>query len=523
MQQSDDAEQSDLSLEEVVRSIQRKGCEGQSIEVKAASQGTPKVYDSLSSFSNQNEGGIIVFGLDESLGFEVVGVHDAQELEKAVTAQGKEMYPEVRPVYSESLIDGKTVVSAYINGKPMGERPVYRKTAGISAGSYTRIGDADARMTPTQLYEIETFKDGRRDDVSVDPQADSDMLNPGKRHDFISRAQRERPLLARRNEDEILELSGVCRRGSPTLAGLMTLGEYPQQVYPNLCITAVVVPGTKAGTGLGGERFLDNQRFEGTIDRMLEDAMAFVRRNSRTRTVIRDGVRTDIPEYPETAVREILTNALMHRDYGPYCNGTPVRLTLFADRLECWNPGGVYGGQSINDLGFANSQTRNPTLVSLLEIEGIAENRHSGIPAIREEAKQYGYKPVEFQDRQASFTVRFYSVPERAGAAEANVHWTGAAESDPAKRVQVHALSGSDASGAAKTGNGICDRILGFCKEPRSLEDIAHALGLGKYYVRRRYIEPLLEEDALSMTLPDKPRSKYQRYVASDASAEMSL
>ncbi|MCT6918190.1 MAG: DNA-binding protein, partial [Bifidobacteriales bacterium] len=64
---------------------------------------------------------------------------------------------------------------------------------------------------------------------------------------------------------------------------------------------------------------------------------------------------------------------------------------------------------------------------------------------------------------------------------------------------------------------------LGFCKEPRSLEDIAHALGLGKYYVRRRYIEPLLEEDALSMTLPDKPRSKYQRYVASDASAEMSL
>lgn len=105
----------------------------------------------------------------------------------------------------------------------MGERPVYRKTAVISAGSYTWIGDADARMTPMQLYEIETFKDGRRDDVSVDPQADFDMLNPEKRRDFISRAQRERSLLARRNEDEILELSGACRRGSPTLAGLMTM------------------------------------------------------------------------------------------------------------------------------------------------------------------------------------------------------------------------------------------------------------------------------------------------------------
>lgn len=133
-----------------MRSIQHKGCEGQSIEAKAADQGPPKVYDWLSSFPNQNDGGIIVFGLGESLGFEVVGVHDAQELEKAVTAQGKEMYPEVRSVYSESLIDGKTVGSAYINGRPMGERPVYRKTAGIRTGSYTRIGDADARVTPMQ-------------------------------------------------------------------------------------------------------------------------------------------------------------------------------------------------------------------------------------------------------------------------------------------------------------------------------------------------------------------------------------
>ncbi len=64
-------------------------------------------------------------------------------------------------------------------------------------------------------------------------------------------------------------------------------------------------------------------------------------------------------------------------------------------------------------MAFANSQTRNPTLVSLLEVEGIAENQHSGIPAIREEAKQCGYKPVEFQDQQTSFTVRFCSLPEQ--------------------------------------------------------------------------------------------------------------
>lgn len=71
-------------------------------------------------------------------------------------------------------------------------------------------------------------------------------------------------------------------------------------------------------------------------------------------------------------------------------------MVLFVDCFECRNPGGIYGGQSINDLGFAYSQTRNPTLVSLLEIEGTAENRHSGIPAIRGEAQSMDTGPQSF-------------------------------------------------------------------------------------------------------------------------------
>ena len=107
----------------------------------------------------------------------------------------------------------------------------------------------------------------------------------------------------------------------------------------------------------------------------------------------------------------------MHRDYGPYCNGTPVRLTLFSDRMECWNPGGVYGGQSIDDIGYANMPTRNPTLVSLLEIQKIAENRHSGIPVIREEAASRGLRQPEFLDRNGSDPARNPTPHRRTPAA----------------------------------------------------------------------------------------------------------
>ena len=121
-------------------------------------------------------------------------------------------------------------------------------------------------------------------------------------------------LLPRRSDDEILSLTGAMQNNKPTLAGMMTLGDYPQRIYPNLCITAIAVNGTVLQPDDGGERFIDNKRYEGTIAEMLEGALGFVARNGKTRVVIRDGKRTDIPEYPETAVREIITNALMHRD-----------------------------------------------------------------------------------------------------------------------------------------------------------------------------------------------------------------
>lgn len=479
-------------LEQLIQSTVKNQCEGQTLEVKAAAEGTPHVYDSLSSFSNQNEGGIILFGIDERSNFTICGVYDAQDLQKKVHGQCESMAPEIRPVFDTATIDGKTVVAVYITGRPMSERPVYRTNKGITAGAYTRIGDADVRMTATELYEIETFKEGRRDDTSVDPTATLDMLDDKKLGQFTLNAAKERPLLARRSHNEILSLTGIIRNEKPTLSGMVTLGDYPQRVYPNLCITAIAVNSTTMPPNEAGERFIDNKRYEGTIEEMLDGAMSFVSRNERTKVVIRDGKRTDIPEYPQTAIREILTNALMHRDYGPYCNGTPIRLILFSDRLECWNPGGVYGGVGINDLGYANMPTRNPTLVSILEIEKIAENRHSGIPVIRDEAKMHGVRQPEFIDQRGSFMVRFFNESAQHPVSE-----------------QHHANNRQPQIGKPIDAQ---NDILEYCAIPRSAQDIANHLGYDLQYARRQYIRPMIAHGQLMMSIPDKPRSKFQKY-----------
>ena len=103
----------------------------------------------------------------------------------------------------------------------------------------------------------------------------------------------------------------VTRGGQVTLSSVLLFCPYPQAFFPQLCITAVALPGSEMGeTGEAGERFLDNRRIEGTIPEMLEQAIDFVCKNMRTKTIInpRTGRREDRTDYPVTAVREVLLN-----------------------------------------------------------------------------------------------------------------------------------------------------------------------------------------------------------------------
>lgn len=476
-------------VEAVIEDVLAKRCEQQTVEVKSAHEGSPKVYDTLSSFSNQQDGGVIVFGIDERDNYRVVGVFDAQQLQKDIVEQGKEMTPEVRPAFDVCERDGAIIVVAHIASTPMSHRPVYRTTAGMTKGSYVRSGDQDLHMTPTELYEITAFKDGLRNDIDVPAVSDRSMLEADKVDSFVLRAKDDRPHMARRSVSEVLELTGATRGGTPTLAGLMALSDYPQQALPNLCVTAVAVAGTSMGQDESGSRFIDNKRLEGPIDEMIESTMAFVRRNTKTKVVVIDGKRRDIPEYPENAVREVVTNALMHRDYGPYNNGTPTRLVIYSNRLECWNPGGIYGGLSVDDLGYTNIQTRNPTLVSILEIQGVAENRHSGIPVIRDEMRRAGLRPPVFIDRGGTFTVRLFNEPEAVQQGH------GASEGQGARKIEK-------------------SELLDFCSIPRSRAEIAEHFGAQVGYISHSYLNPMVRDGALVMTLPEKPRSKFQRFVA---------
>ena len=146
-------------LLDLVRQTARQKAETQTLEVKAAHVGCPqRLYDSLSAFSNQDSGGILLFGVDESKGFEIVGVYDLQDLQKKVTEQCNQMEPPVRAVFTVAEVEGLPICSAEIPAIDLTERPCYYRGAGRVKGSFIRVGDADLPMTDYELYSYEAFR-----------------------------------------------------------------------------------------------------------------------------------------------------------------------------------------------------------------------------------------------------------------------------------------------------------------------------------------------------------------------------
>jgi ATP-dependent DNA helicase RecG len=279
----------------------------------------------------------------------------------------------------------------------------------------------------------------------------------------------------------------VVKDGKPTLAGVLCFSEFPQAAFPQLCITAVVVPGLKMGDkGVDGERFSANKRIEGTIKEMLDEAMLFVERNMRVKTIVEEGQRNDKTEYPIDAVREAVLNALMHRDYSIHTEGTPVRILMFNDRMEIWNEGGLYGKLTIDSLGKVHADTRNQVLVNILEMQKVAENRYSGIPTIRDEMAKYKLPEPIFESRRGNFVVTLRN------------------------NFSAHPQDVSSHDGE-NTREFI---LLHFCKTPRSREEIAQYFGKTQYYAMRVFVSPLLASGELKMTIPDKPKSRLQKYYS---------
>lgn len=410
-----------IELHEVINLMRLTGTDLQNFEVKTAEKGLPdSILETLSAFSN-GSGGTILLGVSEKDGFVPVPKFNPKKMQDALATACTKMTPPVRPDIAIQELDGTPILVAEIPELAPVDKPCYITARGLYASSYIRTGDGDHRLSN---YEIDRLLEERRQprfDITVVPEATMDDFDSDLVHDLLKRERAKHgSVFGKLSDEEALINLGAIKKDSdgvlrPTLCGLLTLGIYPQKYYPRLCVTFAAFPGTsKAEIISTGRRLLDSETLIGNIPTMIKDTIDVVNRNMRTGAVIEGAFRTDVPDYPPVAVREAIANALMHRDYSPDAQGTPVQVNMYADRLEIYNPGGLYGTVTVDQLGKSGvSSTRNQHLATLLEStpypEGgwVVENRGTGYMEIEARLAEALMAPPIPIDKVSSFTLKF--------------------------------------------------------------------------------------------------------------------
>lgn len=283
-----------------------------------------------------------------------------------------------------------------------------------------------------------------------------------------------------------LRVKGVLTQAAHVLYGTAFLSDAPQ------CLLKM---GRFRGTEITG-RIVDNRQEHLHAFAMVREGMAFLERTMPLGARFPKGTvfREDRFPVPLEALREILLNAVMHRDYSYY--GGHVAIVVFDDRIEIRSYGRLPSGVTVEQLSGPHlSELRNPLIAEAFHRTGAVEVWGRGTNRVIESCKKHGAPPPIFEERQGFVIVTFKARLVAEGAAGAS------------KAGSKHQVGTKSALSRHQVA------ILESCRAERTLMQLMQVVGRSdRTKFRDGLVTPLLESGFLERTIPDKPRSRLQRY-----------
>ncbi|MDN6566824.1 MAG: putative DNA binding domain-containing protein [Actinomyces sp.] len=380
-----------------VARLRSLGSDEGTTEIKSAVGKLPKrVWEAVSAFANSS-GGVVLLGLDEESGFALAPGFDPQPILDALSdglnatpGHGTKVTP-VPPTEVEQLeFEGGVVVALTVRPLVAIPAPCFVTDQGLENGAYRRWDDQDIHLSTYAIYLLRHRHEQLGTDREAVAAATVQDLDPHLLDRMIARLRKQGSRVLTGTTDtlsQLRRLNVVDQAGRPTLAGLLSVGTYPQQFFPQLFIDVAVHPGTAKGAQPGSTRFLDRKVCEGPIPVAVDQAVRAVARNLRTARVVEGSRGTDVLEIPEEVLREAIVNAATHRDYSSHVLGQQVAVDVYPDRVEIISPGGFWGSVSRENIGEGVSCSRNDCLAKLLtqvplpdSDAMVCENLGSGVP-----------------------------------------------------------------------------------------------------------------------------------------------
>jgi len=347
-----------------------------------------------------SSGGVVLLGLAPRSG-KVQGVSNPEAaVDKVFQAALLVEPPLVLPVPHFCEFDHRQVLWITV---PRGLPHVYSMN-----GRYLeRKGARTVSLSDRALRKLLVERGVLQFEAQVPPGANMDDLDTQKVNGYIQTLD----LPGDGNPEDILLWRGCLIQSSdsvegnsppeycPTYAALLMFGKHPQRWLPGATILAARFSGATMA-----DRFI-KQDISGTLPEQLSQALAFVQANLRSVVRLVGLKREETSEYPLEAVRELLVNAVAHRDYN--VQGDNIHLNIYADRIEVHSPGRLPGPVNLENLLQARF-SRNAVIVQILSDLGYVERLGYGLDRVVTSMRMYGLKAPQFEEVAGSFRVGLY-------------------------------------------------------------------------------------------------------------------
>ena len=347
---------------------------------------------SVSAFAN-SKGGIILFGVDDST-HELEGLDNVQQVaEKITEIINARILPLPRYEINSFTENGKDFLELKIGDGP--STPYYlvidgRKEAFIRSGNQSIPAPEHILNNLILKGKNLTFDalptDYKINDLSFTLLAATIKEKTNKKFD--------------ENKD-FFSLGLANTEKELTNAGLLLSDQNPLKQSKIVCTR-----WKGLNKGIIAEDAIDDKEYNGSIIALLENADSFIKNNSKMSWKVVGMERQELEEYPITARREAIVNALIHRDY--QILGAEIHIDMFDDRLEITSPGGMFDGSLIQNLEIKNipSMRRNIVIADIFSRLHYMDRRGSGLSRILESYNDSIQKPKFISD-SLSFTVMF--------------------------------------------------------------------------------------------------------------------
>ena len=441
----------------------------------------------ICAFANAT-GGVILIGVTD--GGEIVGIANHNKLKSQVQSIARSADPPIA-VETDSVNGVLCITIPEQHGKPYSFGGKY----------YIREGASSQQMSRDEIREF-FFEEGliRFDKTPCNNFKVDRDLTPEAWARFAKRAHIPDgmdPIVA-------LENLHLLEGGVMTHAGAWLLAEDITRYTLTAGVTCAVLRGTT------NTHIIDLKNFTGDICAIYDDCIAYMQAKLNTALIPHAHGRDERLELPEDALREAMVNAIAHRDYR---STAKVQVHIFHDRLEIVTPGGLPAGMREEDLGI-RSVPRNPLLFGMFHRMEMVEQIGSGIRRIRQECRDYGVEEpvIEVSDNWVVTTFpRPSAQVEEQVTAQVKTNKSFNEKPNDNNDLQIITEKLKDLT-AQVTAQVIAQVVL-YCREPRATKEIMGTLGLKHWKTfRSNYLQPLLDDGWLEMTVPDKPTSSKQKY-----------